>query len=420
MKIVHLSTYDKKGGAALSAYRLHCGLMNTGLDSSMLVRHRSSRDPNVREFVPLMDLLSRWERWSRRRSIARNAQPYALSRPSGFELFSEDQTPYKRSILGQVPACDVINLHWVATYLDYEQFFDMAIQRAAVVWTLHDMNAVTGGCHYDMGCGRFAQRCGACPQLGSQDPHDLAGQVWDRKRSIFDRLDPRKFCIVTPSRWLGQIVKQSPIFGRFRVETIPYGLDLHDFAPRDQAAARDVLGIPVDAKVVLFLAEMVDNRRKGFALLVEALRQCAGSIDRLWLLSVGNNAPKLEGGIEGSHLNYLGNDRFLSLVYSAADVFVIPSLQDNLPNTVLEAMACGVPVVGFDVGGVCDMVRHGVTGQLVRAGDVEGLRFAIVDLLRDTGRRRAMGARSRVIASEEYSLALQARRYRALYENIIG
>jgi glycosyltransferase involved in cell wall biosynthesis len=420
MKVVHLSTYDLKGGAALSAYRLHRGLLRIGQDSSMLVKIKIGQDPTVDKFVIPMDLSRRWRRWARRKTIIRSAAPYAKSRPPGFELFSEDRTPYGGAVLDQVPPCQVMNLHWVAAYLDYEQFVQAASHRAVIVWTLHDMNAVTGGCHYDLGCGRFAQRCGACPQLGSEDPNDLAGQVWDRKRAIFERLDPRKFCVVTPSRWLGQVVKQSPIFSRFRVETIPYGIDLDDFAPRDRAAARDVLGIPQDVHVILFLAEMVDNRRKGFLLLEEALRGCARLVDRLWLLSVGHNPPQLKADIRGSHLNYVENDRFLSLAYSAADLFVIPSLQDNLPNTVLEAMACGTPVIGFDVGGIRDMVRSGLTGALVEPGDVEGLRDAMGALLKNPATCHRMSQQAREIALTDYPLLAQARRYEELYHELTG
>ena len=420
MKIVHLSTYDLKGGAALSAYRLHRGLLRIGQDSSMLVKIKIGQDPTVGEFVLPMDLSRRWRRWARRKTIVRSAGPYAKSRPPGFELFSEDRTPYGGAVLDQVPACQVMNLHWVAAYLDYEQFVLAASQRAVIVWTLHDMNAVTGGCHYDLGCGRFAQRCGACPQLGSEDPDDLAGQVWDRKRAIFERLDPRKLCMVTPSRWLGQVVKQSPIFSRFRVETIPYGIDLDDFAPRDRAAARDVLGIPQDVHVILFVAEMVDNRRKGFLLLDEALSGCSRLIDRLWLLSVGHNPPQLKADVRGSHLNYVGNDRFLSLAYSAADLFVIPSLQDNLPNTVLEAMACGTPVIGFDVGGIRDMVRPGITGALVEPGDVGGLRDAMGALLKDPATRHRMSQQAREIVLTDHPLLAQARRYEELYHELTG
>jgi glycosyltransferase involved in cell wall biosynthesis len=418
MRVAHLSTYDITGGAARSAFRLHRELVRLGHESTMLVRFRASRDPRVVEYLPPTDLPSRWRRRSRRKAIERSAAPYAATRPTGLELFSEARTPFGGTVLEQVPSCDVMNLHWIANYVDYELFFQRAAQRRPIVWTLHDMNAMTGGCHYDLECGRFTQRCGACPQLGSGDPHDLAAQTWDRKRAVFERLDPRRFCIVTPSQWLGVVARRSPILRRFRVETIPYGLDIDDFAPRDRAAARDVLGIPQDASVILFVADVVDNRRKGFTLLAQVLTRCAASVDRLWLLSVGHNRPELSGEVRGSHLGYVNNDRFLSLAYSAADLFVIPSLQDNLPNTVMEAMACGTPVVGFDVGGIRDMVRDGVTGSLVNAGDTEGLRDSVVALLKSPPTRQKMSEHARQIAIAEYPLRRQAQRYSELYKEL--
>ncbi len=420
MKVVHLSSYDLKGGAAISARRLHCGLQRIGHDSSMFVRFRSSQDPAVGEYVIPESFDARWRRWIRRRAIVQSAEAYLTNAPKGFELFSDDRTPFGATVIDQVRPCDVMHLHWVAAYLDYEQCVPAALARGPLVWTLHDMNMFTGGCHYDMGCGRWASKCGGCPQLGSQDPMDLAAQIWERKQQVFQAVDPARFCIVTPSRWLSRTVGESPIFQRFRVETIPYGLDLDDFAPRERAAARDVLGIPAQARVLLFLAETVDNRRKGFVHLTEALEGLAGEFDQLWLLSVGNNPPKLDRALQGSHLSYVGNDRFLSLAYSAADAFVIPSMQDNLPNTVMEAMACGIPVVGFDVGGIRDMVRSERTGVLVPPGDVRALRDAIVRVLKSPESADAMGREGRTVALQEYQLTMQAQRYADLYKDLVA
>jgi glycosyltransferase involved in cell wall biosynthesis len=148
--------------------------------------------------------------------------------------------------------------------------------------------------------------------------------------------------------------------------------------------------------------------------------KCAAAVDRLWLLSVGNNPPKLTGDWQGLHLQYVGNDRFLSLVYSAADVFVIPSLQDNLPNTVMEAMACGTPVVGFDVGGIRDMVRAGRTGVLTGPGDVDALQTALTKILTSPQMRRGMSEEARRVALSEYPLLLQAERYGMLYKELVS
>ena len=191
------------------------------------------------------------------------------------------------------------------------------------------------------------------------------------------------------------------------------------FAPRDRACARDVLGISQDARVVLFLAEVVDNRRKGFSLLLEALPRCAKQVDRLLLVSLGSSPPKVDTGAPWLHLGTVNDDRFLSLVYSAADLFVLPSLQDNLPNTVLEAMACGVPAVSFNAGGTTDLVRPGITGYLAPAFEVPAFASAIIELLNGPTKRDEMAKNCRRIVLEEYPLELQAQRYSDLYKSLL-
>jgi glycosyltransferase involved in cell wall biosynthesis len=212
-------------------------------------------------------------------------------------------------------------------------------------------------------------------------------------------------------------VAESPLLSRFPMTVIPNGLDVTEFAPGDTCGARDALGVPQDAKVVLFVAESTANRRKGFDLLAEALGGLRDA-DNLLLLSVGRHQPELNGRIPHRHLGSVEHYQ-LPLVYRAADLFVIPSLQDNLPNTVLESMACGTPVVGFAVGGIPDMVRQDATGLLARAADPDALRVAIDELLGDAPRRLDMGRRCRQVAVEEYSLERQARRYGELYQSLI-
>ncbi len=419
MNITHLSTSDVKGGAAISAYRLHRGLLLAQQESSMLVLHKASQDETVVEFFPPTDLGSRIKRRFRRRAIVRDAKEYEGRKPSGYEVFSDERSPFGQSILPQIGPCDIVHLHWVASFLDYDSFFRVIPHEKPVVWTLHDMNPVTGGCHYDMECGRHQQGCHACPQLGSTHAKDLAAEIWARKLAIVSQVPLHRLCLVTPSRWLGRVAKGSRLFARFRVETIPYGIDLDAFAPRDPSVARDVLGIPRDAKVVLFVAEIVDNARKGYAQLMTALSRCSKELEGLWLLSVGHKGARGPEGMRGSHLSHIDNERFLSLVYSAADVFVIPSLQDNLPNTVLEALACGVPVVGFDVGGIPDMVREGETGRLVKRGDIDGLRRAIVELLQSLELRHGLSRKAREVAVEEYALRRQAEAYTDLYATLV-
>jgi glycosyltransferase involved in cell wall biosynthesis len=423
LRVLHINTHDIFGGAARAAYRLHKGLERLGQDSSMFVAHRHSDDPTVLAFKPkppnwlsvLAQLPGRLLQGLRWQFVGQ----FQDQSPASAGLFSDTTTPHRSSLFQQMPAADVISLHWISEFVDWHSFFARTSQRIPVVWTLHDMNAFTGGCHYDRGCGKYERTCGACPQLGSGRSGDLSHRIWLRKRRAFAQIAPGQLRFVTPSRWLGDAVRQSSLLSDWPVTVIPYGLDVDDFAPRDRRLARTVLGIPPDAAVILFIAHAVEERRKGFARLAEALADLH-DVPNLLALSVGQSKPTVGLDTQHLHLGYVDNDRLLSLIYSAADIFAIPSLQDNLPNTVLESMACGTPVVGFDVGGIPDMVRPGVTGLLAPVGDVAAFGAALRTLLRDLALRAELAANCRRIAEEEYALEIQAGRYIGLYKSIVA
>jgi glycosyltransferase involved in cell wall biosynthesis len=420
MNVVQINTYSSFGGAARAAHRLHSELLREGVGSSMLVENLDTPEPAVVQFAPPTDLVSRIRRRLRWDRIRREFRPYEAGRPAGSEVFTDDRGRYVTDLLAQLPSCDIANLHWVSRFVDYRSFFLSVPQRIPVVWTLHDMNAFTGGCHYDSGCRRFADRCGACPQLGSQDSDDLSHRILERKIDVFERVPRNRLHFVTPSRWLEEEVRKSHLGRMFAVSTIPNGLDLDVFAPRDRRAARDVLGVPAEATILLFMAHDLQSERKGHRLLTEALERVDGDRENLFLLWMGRGEPPADGRIPGKHLRHLDNDRMLSLVYSAADLYVIASRQDNLPNTVMEAMACGVPVVGFEIGGIPDMVRHGVNGLLAPPFDVGAFGARIMELVHDPARRAEMAANCRRISEQEFSLDLQARRYMALYQKLVA
>ncbi|MGH7325978.1 MAG: glycosyltransferase family 4 protein, partial [Candidatus Rokuibacteriota bacterium] len=417
LKIVHVSTYDVTGGAARAAYRLHRHLYGLGHDSSMLVLHRHSDDATVTAFAPPGDVATRVRRRLRRWRIRRGFARYQATRPSGVEKFSDDRSAHGAAVCAQLPRCDVVNLHWVAGFIDYRDFFGSAPDKASLVWRLADMNPFTGGCHYDEHCRGFERRCGACPQLGSHDARDLARRIWDRKWAILERVPRDRLNVVTPSRWLAGEAQRSPILGRFSITTIPNGVDVDSFAPRDRYLARDVLRIPRDARVLLFVADALGNPRKGFPALAEAIEGLR-KVEGLLLLSVGRGEPPREIGVPHLQLGHITNDRLLSLVYSAADVCAIPSRHDNFPSAVLESLACGTPVVGFAVGGIPEMVRTGATGWLVPPGNVAAFRDAIAQLLEDRVARDEMAVKCRRRAVEEYRLETQAGRYVELYRRM--
>ena len=417
MKILHLNTHQF-GGAARAVHRLHAGLRRLGHDSILFLPNWSTADPDVMELNHGSSLLTRLARRVRRRRIHGSFARYQ-ARPDGYELFSDDRSEYGPELPRQLPRSDVIHLHWVAGFVDYTSFFARALIQTPVVWSLHDMNAFTGGCHYDDGCGKYAASCGACPQLGSREEDDLSRQIWRRKREALAGLRPGGLHIVANCQWLAAEAARSSVLQGHPVSLIPYGLDVETFAPRDRLHARSVLGVPADAAVVLFVADIVTNRRKGFAVLAEALAGLSRP-PNLFLLSLGSGTPALSAGMPHIHFGHVAGDRLLSVIYSAADVFVIPSLQDAFPQTALEAIACGTPVIGSAVGGIPDIVRPGVTGYLVPPRDARALGAVIAELLENPARRAEMSANCRRIAGEEYSLEVQARRYAQLYEKVLA
>ena len=418
MRIVHINRDECTGGASRSAYRLHEGLRNLSHDSLMYVYNRATNSPATKRFEPPQDRLSFHLRNFRRRRLERDIHRYDQTSSKDRTFFSDDRTVFYKDVCRQIPASDVINLHWVAEFLDYGAFFEWLPGTMPLVWTLHDMSPFTGGCCYDLGCGKFTQSCGACPQLGSTNEHDLTREVWKRKQKYYRSVSPERFHLVTPSRWLGEEAQRSSLLARFPRSVIPYGLNVNVFRPRDRRFARDVLGIPLDAKVLLFIAQDISTERKGFPVLAKALESLQG--ENIFLLSLGIGRPPQTLGFAHVHIPSVNHDGLLALIYSAADVFVLPSLADNLPNTMLESIACGTPVVAFAAGGIPDTVRPGITGLLAQPGDADGLRAAILELLRDDSRRAEMSANCRNIAVAEYSLELQAKRYAALYESMLA
>jgi glycosyltransferase involved in cell wall biosynthesis len=417
MRVAQLSTNDVVGGAAISAHRIHTGLCAAGVDSRMFVIKRSgpADDERVTEFRPFPFLPRKAQRLCDR--VCRRLQNPVRCADDG-SLFSMDWTCYRSLPLQGIPPAEVINLHWVAGLLDYGAMLPRLARAAPLVWTFHDMNAFTGGCHYSGNCERFTQSCGSCPKLLSDREHDRSRAVFERKRKALGQLSDTRLKIVTPSRWLATESSRSSLFCRFEHVLIPYGIDSTQFQPVDKQFARKELGLNADSQVVLFVADHIADQRKGLALLLETMEYVA-DLSRLRFVTMGQGDTSHMIGERYHHLGRIQDARRIGLIYSAADVFVIPSLQDNLPNTVLEAMACGTPVIGFDVGGIGEAVRAGETGLLAPLGDTAGLAHHLRFLLEDSETNRRMGIAARKRAVEEYTVELQAERYRALYTSLV-
>ena len=418
MKIALLNEGDWGGNAYKLVALLTASLARSGADVSCHVRMRRSSAPHIQSLDFPTDLCSRFMRGTRRVRISCNDFRWKRH-ADAWERFDSGYTQYGTQVLPAVADAEVLNLHFVSQLIDVGAFLPVAARNHHIVWTIHDMNPFTGGCHFDCGCDRFVTGCGSCPQLASRSGHDLSARAWQRKKQAFLATDPQRLTLVAPSKWMAEQLGRSPLTRCFQIRTIPYGVDLEAFKPRGREQARDLLGLPQDKRIVLFVAQSTHNKRKGFSLLCEALALLSDMKD-LCLVSVGVRLEEFTAPRPHYHLGYFDNDRLLSLAYSAADLFVVPSLQDNLPCTVLEALACGTPIVGFDVGGVPDMVRPGVTGQLAETGSVPAFAEAVRQILLDDDHRREISLSCRRTAEQEYSPERQSREYMKLFESLAG
>jgi len=418
MRITHVAQCDIAGGAARAAWRLHQGLLRAGEESSLYVGGRLSPSPTVTQHTPDPRLRRRIRRIIRKELLRRALARATAASPGGYEHFRDCREEFGPEVAESIPPADLYNLHQIGGFLDYEESLLPLTRRAPVVWTLHEMSAMTGGCPYAYDCAGFTDRCGRCPQLGSSDEADFSREVWTRKRRVYDRIARDRLHIVCPSRWMAGEARRSSLLADRPIHVIPYGLDTEIFHPNPEARhLLEVFNLPHDARILLFVADYGGNRRKGFALLDQALSALSNP-EKYILVSMGADEPRVSGKFRQFHLGTLSDDKLIAAFYSLADVFVIPSLEDNLPNTVLEAMACGTPCVGFRSGGIPDMIRHGETGLLADEKDPRHLREAIEAIFDDEARLRHMGETARKIAETEYPLDLQASRYRALYASL--
>jgi glycosyltransferase involved in cell wall biosynthesis len=332
------------------------------------------------------------------------------------EQFSSGKSAFPFRYDHVLAHADIVNLHWISGLIDIPTFFrNMPLP---VVWTLHDMNPFTGGCHYDLGCSRYVERCGSCPQLGSKSEIDLSRKVWLLKNRIYQHACQKRLHVVVPSRWLGNEAGRSSLFSEAPITLIPNGVDVNVFDQYDSTGIRDVFGISRSDKVVLFLADSVSNRRKGFSDLIRGLREAQGTRD-VKLVSVGRGRQRFDADRTHIHLGPIENEGLLALVFNLARVFVIPSHQDNLPNTVLEALACGTPVVGYRVGGIPEAITDGCNGLLVSPGKADGLWRSVSKVLDDDEMHRRMSRDARRIAVSRFSLERQALAYSELYGSIV-
>jgi glycosyltransferase involved in cell wall biosynthesis len=292
-------------------------------------------------------------------------------------------------------------------------------RRAPIIWRLSDMWPVTGHCAYAGSCDRWQRGCGRCPDLAAYPMIglDTTAFLWRQKLRLYRKT---RLTVVAPSSWIAGVARKSPLFSNAAVHHIPNGLDLTAFRPLDRNAAREFLGVPREQKVLLFAPHWASqNPRKGTDLLDAAMRSL-GPRDDVVLLVAGVGGQQWIGKVPQRviALGYLRDDRLIAMANAAADCVVVPSSVENLPNGVIEAFACGRPIVAFDAGGIKDAVRTGENGILVPAGDADAFAKAIDRLLGDDELRGRCSHDALETAQREYSAELEATRFEKLYAEV--
>ncbi|MCZ4242965.1 glycosyltransferase family 4 protein [Pedobacter punctiformis] len=418
LKVVHLNTYDGNGGAGRACLRLSDALQASGVQSKVLVYYKFGQNPKIDTFS--------------KNPIAKARAVYNILAERYFSkwLSKSVKTPFSLQWFGRsvikhpdVKNADVIHLHWINHgFLTPKFLAELDELEKPIVWTFHDSNAFTGGCHVRYGCENFHQQCGNCPVLKLSGDNDISHKTWLRKQKAYTELN---FHVVAPSNWMAASVKFSSLLGTRKSSVIPNTIETNIFKPYVKAEAKKILKINPEQFVLMsgFMPSKND-KHKGTPYLIEALeilsRRAGIKKENIELVIFGNkeNAEMPTFPFKTTFLGTISKDDHLAKCYSAADAFITPSLEDNLPNTVMESLACATPVVAFTTGGIPDMVQHLQNGYLAEYKNAEDLANGI-EWLYWHNQKETIQKEARRSILEHFSEKVVAEQHIELYKTLI-
>jgi glycosyltransferase involved in cell wall biosynthesis len=413
MKVLQLSRDDNTGGASKAAYRLHTALSHCGIDSHMRVLNRETPNDRVIAGHALRSLSERIKG-----RLQRELQTYKQKKFKTDNLILHSFGHESAGLVDELNGCDadVLNLHWIAKFLSID---DIGRLTKPLVWTFHDMWAFCGGEHVSPDNEQSRFRLGYLPDNrppGESGP-DLNRLSWEAKRRAWAT---QRFTLVTPGNWMASCVRQSVLFQDAPVYVIPNPLEMqHLWRPIPKAFARKELGLDPQAQYVLAGSAGGMAHLKG----EDLLRKCMASVEaqapgQVELLMFGPNqsASTASWPLKVHWLGPVRDDHLLATLYSAADVMMVPSRQDNLPNTAIESHACGTPVVAFSIGGLPDIVTHQQSGWLAKPFDADDLAQGVLWTLADKQRWQRVSEAARQSAVSKYSPDVISSQYAAVYE----
>lgn len=343
IKILIVNTTDQ-GGAANACIRLHLGLLNEGYDSKLLVLYKSRKIPEVYEFDKDDKSFTTFQRLKKKHQL-KSFNKCLSTLERGVGIYSPPMSLYDIRSHELYDWADVINLHWVSNFIDIPTFFNK--NSKPVVWTLHDMFPFTSGYHYIEGF-----------PISHFD--NLNEKYLKIKKKALAK-NNASIVITAPSKWLLEISKKSDLFYSYEHRAIPNSINENKFKPYDKEEAKKMLNLSLDEKIILFVADKVKSKRKGLSILLESLIHIK---EEITIMVLGDTTHIEINSAHVKKLGFISNEKELAVIYSAADLYVIPSIEDNLPNTVLESIFCGTPVVGFKTGGIVEMIEENVNGIL--------------------------------------------------------
>lgn len=415
MKVLLINTFETKGGAAVACKRLALALQKQGVEVNMLTGNKNTSD----SFVHSVAITFFQKLYFKVAFIAERLQIFFSNGFNRKNLFAVSTATTGFNILTNkmVQEADIIHLHWINQgLLSIREIEILSKLGKPIVWTMHDMWPMTGICHHSGECTRFRNGCGSCKFLNKPYPHDLSYKVYRIKRKAVSN---RNIHYVACSQWLRKKTEGSLLLTGNHMTNIPNPINTDFFVPGDKIQARKDLGLPTGKKLILFGAAIVSDKKKGIDYLIQATHLLADLKETVELVYFGEVKSELAGtfGLNTHPLGYLSNMATIAKMYQAVDCFVTPSLEENLPNMIMEAMSCGVPCVGFDTGGIPEMIIHRETGYVAQYKSAEDLALGIRTILAESD-EKSFNQAARTFVLANYSESIVAEHYLRLYNTI--
>ncbi|KLN95488.1 glycosyltransferase family 4 protein [Moellerella wisconsensis] len=411
MRVLHIVGGDLSGGAARGAYWLHQALLHSGVDSWLLCDSLHAVDTNENTLTTCTTFIKKLTKVTRGKLdkfpislIYKNRNKKVLF-SSG--LFGTDITKHQI-----YKSADIIHLHWVNNgYFNVANLYKI---KKPIIWTIRDMWPITGGCHYSLDCDKYQTNCSDCPILKSGKTFDLSSFLQKRKAKFIQQSN---IIAVGIGSWISDCTQKSYIFKGKTVKTIPNTIDTTLFKPVEKKIAKDFFDIK-EKKIIAVGAQNTEDIYKGMDLLRQALILLENKED-YHILVFGRSIPQYwdDIGISYSLLGFMRDIYSLRMIYSASDVFISPSKYETFGKTIAEAMACGTPVVAFNVTGPIDIIDHMKNGYLAKAYDPTDL-YNGIKWIFDKYIENKLGEHARIKIINNFSPNITANLYLDLYKSI--